>query len=418
MKLLLIGCGCVGKCFLELLSLEKIKVEVLIIIEPKNIPNWIYKLYPNLIYIKKAITNRNMYNTLKPILKFYKPFVVDVSVNTDSLKIIYYCSKIFKCNYINTSIENYEIKNPEVLDSTQKGLYKRSLMSQAIKLKKLYGKSKTTALVLAGENPGMCSYMALKGLCDYTKKYGNDHQLRLLNTKNYNLLAQSLALNTIHISEIDTQTPKKERPENHFWNTWSVVGMYSEARDPVQISDKIFPIRGVDVIVPSICIGYKGNQIEFEGRAIPHAEAYTLSNFLSTKEYMPDVFYVYKPSDMCNDSLDMFCRNGYKNIPEELCYVLEQKDIRSGWDSVGCYLQFNNGKKWWCGSVLSLNDVKKLGFKHSGSTPVQVAINLLSSIKYILKHKQIGLITPENIDYEMHLKMSKKYLGKVYSVEL
>ena len=421
MNILLIGCGCVGKCFLELLYLEKCRVNNLTIIEPKVLPKWLKDMYPNVNHIKKGLTKSNMKRILEPfcnVAEEDKPMVVDVSVNTSTLNIVKLCSKIWKCNLINTSIEDYEMRHPEILDTDEKALYRRSLMCQNKKLEKMYGQAKTTALILAGENPGEVSYKAIKGLCDYTEKFGNRVEKGLMRNKKYNLLARSLGLEKIHISEIDTQVPKRERPKDAFWGTWSVHGMIAEARDPVQISDRIIGERGMDVQEPSICVGYDGKPIHYTGSLVPHGEAYTISNFLKCRDYMPDVYYVYCPSEMTRDSLDMLRENDYKDIDDKLCYVLGQSDLKSGWDSVGCLLQFNCGRKWWCGSVLSLADVKKLGFKHSGPTPVQVAINMLSSIRYIQKNKKEGLLEPEDLEYKSQLARSKDYLGKMYSLEV
>ena len=45
---------------------------------------------------------------------------------------------------------------------------------------------------------------------------------------------------------------------------------------------------------------------------------------------------------------------------------------------------------------------------------VQVGAFLSSTIKYLAKHSNEGLILPEEMDYKTIFRDSQKYLGKVY----
>lgn len=435
MNIMMIGCGGVGRTLLEMWKLEKQTISLLIIIEPRDIPEWCFKMYPNIQHIQKALDKNNLKKILLPILRKEKPFVVDVSVDVDAIKIMELC-KMEKCNYINTSVEGWEEKNPQILNPDPKALIKRSLFERENQAEKAIGNSKTTMLTNQGANPGLISQLVMKGLNDYVEKKGDKHSKKLLKNKEFNKLAHYLGLEEIHISEIDTQKSLKPRPKGYFFNTWSCIGFQAEALDPVQIGNgsnrkgdddgativgnmRIYPIRGMDITCSSKCIGLDGETIDIQGMLIPHAEADSLSDYLTDKEYRPSVFYVYQCGKDAMNSLNEVRKNGYNPIDIDKCYVLENKDIEAGgYDSLGALLIFKNNCIWWCGSVLSIEEARRLGFKHTAPTTIQVAISMINAINYINRNKKQGLIEPEDLDWRMMIDQSKKYLGKIFSKEL
>ena len=432
MNVLMIGLGAVGRTLLELWKLENFKINNIVAVEPRDVPTWCFEMYPQLQHIKKALTKANLSRTLTPLLK-EQPFVVDVSVDVDAVKIMALCKK-YKCHYINTSVEGWEDKNPAILKTDRNALIKRSLVKREEMAEKAVGSTKTTMLTNMGANPGLISCLAQKGLHDYTMKYGDKGAKELLAKEEYAKLAKHLQLEEIHISELDTQICLKHRPKGHFFNTWSAMGFIAEALDPVQISDgtnrrkdgggivyknmRIFPIRGMDQTCESVVCGLKGETKRIEGMLIPHAEADSLSQFLTDGDYRPSVFYVYDCSKVGHESIDELRSNNYKPVPLEKCYVLENQDIeKGGYDSLGALLLFPK-HTWWCGTVLSIDEARRLGFKHVGATTVQVAISMFNAIKYINRNKTEGLIEPEDLNWKTQIKGCEKYLGNLISKEL
>ena len=100
---------------------------------------------------------------------------------------------------------------------------------------------------------------------------------------------------------------------------------------------------------------------------------------------------------------------------------MQLPEIKSGYDSLGALLFFSgkgtiDKSAHWYGSSLSTTDVKKLGFKYSNPTVVQVAISILVAMDYIEnKHADKQLMTPEDLDYKYIISHCKKYLGRLIS---
>lgn len=104
-------------------------------------------------------------------------------------------------------------------------------------------------------------------------------------------IAHHLGLDTIHVSEIDTQV-MKNIPENckTFINTWSVIGLLEEGCEPAQAGwgthEKTVPsdaeVIGTNQLAFN-CPAYKKFHLsylpdeEYVGVIIPHGEAVTIT---------------------------------------------------------------------------------------------------------------------------------------------
>ena len=445
-NILIIGLGALAKAFLEVVKLEKIHIEKITAIDPKPYEPWVQQMYPQLEYKQIGLNFRNMSKILTPLLNVSKkPFVFDLSVDVDCIPIIKLCKK-FDCVYLNTSIESWADKTPWILKTSPKDLYDRSLYKRQIEVENLLGHKKTsTILTNHGQNPGMVSSYVKRGLIDFAKKHGtkDDKQLAKgldsgkIKQIEFCKLAKSLGLEEIHISELDTQTFYTKFEKDHFYSTWSAVGFIAESLDPVQMgwgsnrprdegfrpregegNVRIFPVRGMDAMCKSVVLGSDGNVLEINGMLIPHAEADTISSFLTDGEYCPSVFYVYQPSSLAFESLKQLRDKEYHPPPHEKCHVMTNDEVRSGFDSVGTLLLFKNGKTHWCGSVVDCEFSRKLGFKHSNPTIVQVAAGVWSATKWLQTHKHSGYSEPEELNFNKILEFAMPYLGNFYSKTL
>lgn len=441
MRILFIGCGAVGSGLLELWNISNNPIGNLdiVMIEPKELPEWVIKTFPQIVHIKIAL-NEKLVDTLLKKLLDDKTFVIDVSVNVDCIEIMKLCSK-YKSMYINTSLEDW---CDEHLDITSRDLVKLeewTLYYQALIIRRALKHCKTSIAYECGANPGVISYLALKGLHDCAEQYGSPETKKLIEQKKYNQAAKKLGLATIHVSEFDTQLPYKKRPKGEFWNTWSCIGLQAEGIDPVQVgwgsfedqavgftprqgekNIRFFQKRGVDAVHNTVGLDYEGNPKYFKGYMIPHGEANSLSRTLTYKGYRPSVFYVYDPPECAKESIKMFKKNDYNIITKT--HVLRGNDIKSGFDSIGALLMFNGTGEvpdktlWWTGTVLDIKDVRKMGFKYTGPTVIQVVANINACVEYMMEHPKNGLMSPEDFDWKLMMKKISKYLGKIHSKEI
>jgi homospermidine synthase len=287
-----------------------------------------------------------------------------------------------------------------------------------------------------GMNPGMISHLAKLAIHDcFLYKF---HKKISFTKKSLSNASMKLNLQTIHVSEFDTQKLSIKFDKNTFYNTWSGYGMIAEGIDPIQIGhsktkskiDKIlgpgyttpgikniryYPIRGIEKTVDTIIITDNLHEKVIKGYLIPHGEANTLSKYLSTKEYTPNVYYVYHPSEPTMKSIENLKKRDYIAQPH-VHSVLEQSELeKNGYDSIGAHLILKEGYGWWTGTILSIDDVRNFGMKYAGPTETQVAISYLACIRWMLYHSQKGLCSPEDLPSLELIKWCKPYLGKFVS---
>ena len=135
-KLIFIGFGAVAKSLMDLFNKEKLFKSIkTIIIEPLDIPEWIYrgrKIY----HIKEKLNKDNINKLLKKINK--NTLIIDLSVETDGLLII---KKVIQkeCMYINTSLEedytNTKTKKLQTYKEIKKHtlFYRQNLLNNMVK---------------------------------------------------------------------------------------------------------------------------------------------------------------------------------------------------------------------------------------------------------------------------------------------
>jgi homospermidine synthase len=420
-KIVFIGCGAIGKTLIEIWNIEKLHMKNKItIIEPEPLPEWLIKSR-KIHHIQIGITPDNANMLLKNIDN--TTLVIDVSVGVDSLLITEICVKKGSM-YINTSLENWE--ETTTLKKDYKDFKKNTLYFRE-QLMKMQAKTKSTIVIDHGFNPGIIQAFALTAIDKLSPEPPKDYAER----------AKELEIVSIQVVEFDSQLTDFELYPDIFVNTWSSLGFQAEGTDHCMIGygtlDNSFekyklitPTDGeknvrfinnhsMDLEKESITLDPKGKPFKYTGMLITHGESNTLSRFLTTKDksYRPSVYYVYSPSKIAWECLKQTRKNNYEPLP--YWHVLEQDEITNdGFDSIGALLTFKDGKQYWSGSVLSISDVKKLGFKYATATTLQVGAALNSAIEYILTHKKEGYQTPEQLDHKYILDHAKKYLGNLY----
>jgi len=425
-KLLLLGMGTVQRSLFELMNHKHhklLKTPIIICICPEEIPNYIIEIIPQLQHIRTLITDKNMNQLLEPLMD-NKTLCIDLTVNTDSIRIIEIARKN-NCLYINTSIEEYkkeQIKNPE----------KETLYYQNIKLEKSLKKVKSNISIFesTGANPGLISNLTMMAI----HKYCEDHNPKLLKhiRKNKWSYVASRCVHMIHCAEKDTQETHYKAKPNYIYNTWSPAGYISEALSPSFISSPVPPSpeykqskynplmyinpekKSMDSFTKSYIITPDNRVEQIKGRMITHNEVVSMSELFSTKNYVPIISYVYDSCPISQQCLELMKKNNYKEPQNNI--AIYQNDVinKDSFDSLGACVFFNDGRIYWCGSVLTNNQtMAKLGQNcHSNCTQMQISISVLSYIEYLLKNRYKGVMTSEDVYYKNILKYCKPYLGK------
>lgn len=475
-KLILIGCGGLGLCALELLPICRFLPPKLIrdvaVVDPREIPAHydFFRSYHSITQLRVGLTAANIDRVLSRVLRG-RTLVLDASVGVSGLEVMRHAHRA-GCLYVNTSMEYWDLSRPEVLAPAGPKLYERTLHSQYMRAVRAFRRAGTargaTMIFDHGANPGLISHLAKKGLADFAaSRLGRPAPASLpVRAADYKAIARSLGVHTIHVAELDTQEVRKGfREGNAFYNTWSAPGFIAEALDPVQLGfseahrsklpeslrrETLYPPpargraaagalraprsensnyantryarrHGYDATARTKVLPPEGNlAVDVTGFVIPHGESNTLSAYLSRGSYVPNVYYVYRPSAPALRSLARLRRASASGAPLRAEPVLDQTSLDSeanGFDSIGAYIQTDDGA-WWCGTVLSIQDVRRLGVAYAGPTECQVAISYLAAAKWALLHRRRGLCNPEHLDSNRILQWCRPFLGRLASQPL
>lgn len=306
-------------------------------------------------------------------------------------------------------------------------------------MRKKYSSGYPTAVVQFGCNPGIVSLFAKKAVKELVNNsnslYVSIHRKklkRLLVNGNYAEVSRLLKLETIVITDYDTQQIKqKNLDKNTLYNTWNPSGLYDEACSNVEIclgthyemnglEDSIkeyvkedgycmLKERGIDVV----CSTYSPLGI-FDGHIITHEEIFSIGEFFSVRDnagnpiYRPTVFFSYRPSDAAMWSLDNIKQNGYKNLDNSQIITDE---IISGGEAVGIIIKGKRFKSIYYGSTVKIENLKKR-LPEETPTIIQVTASALAAFKWMIRNPNKGMCFPEELPEEEILIDAQKYLGQ------
>jgi homospermidine synthase len=150
---------------------------------------------------------------------------------------------------------------------------------------------------------------------------------------------------------------------------------------------------------------------------IRHGEAFGISDKLTVFKdkkpvYRPTVHYAYMPCHETISSLwELKCRN-YQLQPN--LRILSDREITSGADILGALVMGHKYNSWWTGSSLAIEESRKLA-PGQNATTIQVALGVVSAVKYIIENPEKGILLPDDIPHNYALKISKPYLGEFIS---
>ncbi|MFA6079701.1 MAG: saccharopine dehydrogenase C-terminal domain-containing protein, partial [Candidatus Omnitrophota bacterium] len=404
----------------------------------KELKSWIDK---GVKYSQEKITPMNLASELS---KHVSPggLIIDLGWNIGCEDILTWCHDN-SVLYVNTSVEDWD----PYADIHSKTPYQKSLYYRQMELRdmtaKWNGSSSMTAIVDHGANPGLISHFTKKGIADIAEKCLRDKTVKMksvkaiehfLCEKKFNYLAKELGIKTIHCSERDTQITNKPKEVDEFVGTWSVEGLREEGVSPAEMGwgthetklpklsylpqrgpkNQIFLAQmGINTWVRS----WIPNQ-EIVGMVIRHGEAFGISDRLTVWEgkkavYRPTVHYAYMPCHETISSLhELRCRN-YELQPR---WRIMSDEITGGEDILGALIMGHKYNSWWTGSVLSIEESRKL-IPHQNATTMQVAIGVVSAVMWMIENPKKGLCLPDDIPHDYILNIAKPYLGKLVSVQ-
>jgi homospermidine synthase len=434
-KVLVLGAGSVSQSVLPLLIEHLVDASNITIMDQRDNRTRVDgALKLGATYIQDEITKENIDSQLSKYLKA-GDFLLDLAWNIDANTILQWCHD-HGVLYLNTSVEEWDPyvggANRHPLERT---LYYRHMRMR--EMKSNWTNKGATAIVEHGANPGLVSHLVKKALVDIAERALREGKAptgveSALTSETYNELSHLLGVKVIHISERDTQVTNQPKQWGEFVNTWSVEGFYEEGIAPAELGwgthEKALPVNGYEHPTGprnQIAIAQPGAttwvrswvpNFEIQGMVIRHGEAFTISDHLSVWQdgkatYRPTVHYAYCPSNEAIISmreLEMLNWKMHKN------QRIMNDEITAGDDRLGVLLMGHAYKSWWTGSLLSIEQSRKL-IPGQSATTVQVASAVYAAVAWAMKNPDSGLLVPDELPWREVLGYAEKYWGGLHS---
>lgn len=425
-KVYLFGFGAIGHpilyMFLKIVTIDPSNITVIDKMDKHDENKYFRK--KGVKFVKAEITKDNYRLLLQGIGK--NDMIIDCAYNIMTADMIRLCQEV-GCHYINSCIEFWDYKG--VVDPIEYSLYRKH--KELDELNKSFGTKNFNAIISMGCNPGNVSIWTKLGLEKLAQVYGiKDH-------KSFAELAQKLEVQTIHISERDTQQTKDPKQPNEYCNTWASDGeaFYEEILGCVEASwgthEEKMPkhtimMKDNFIIMDYTCIHTMAQSVvplygRYFGYIIRHDEVNTIGKTLELREgdkiiYKPSIYYVYHPCDSAKISMDELTEKDKEYHPK---WRLLTYEITKGRDILGVSFFLKNGDVWWIGSVLCIDEAREI-FDHKmdrwvNATNTQVMAGYISGILYILdlikKGENRGMMDPDDLPHREIWEKMKPFLG-------
>lgn len=437
-KVLILGYGAVGRCTLPLL-LRHVKVPLknitVIDIEDKSrqLKQWTNK---GIKFHQRSVEKHNLPRVFSDYLE-KGGLLIDLAWNIECSEILKWCHEN-DVLYVNTSVEVWNPTARVFKDSP----YEKSLYWRHMRLRELTKNwtDSPTAVVEHGANPGLISHFAKQGLADIANKLAKDGKAKnpeklksLARQGKFGELAMRLGVKVVHCSERDTQITDKPKQVGEFVSTWSIEGLREEGTAPSEMGwgtheKQLPPLAHIPPIGPKnqVFLAQMGintwvrswvPDYEIVGMAIRHGEAFSLSDSWTVWKagkavYRPTVHYAYVPCDETIKSLHEL--RGLNYELQDKRRILYDDEILSGADILGALVMGHEYKSWWTGSILDIEEARKL-LPGQNATTIQVAIGVTAAVIWMIENPREGFKLPDDLPHEYVLKIAKPYLGKFVS---
>ncbi|MEX8495201.1 saccharopine dehydrogenase NADP-binding domain-containing protein [Sphaerotilus sp.] len=351
--------------------------------------------------------------------------VINVATSISSLDVIRLAQQQ-GAFYLDTCIDPWEYLDG-TLDSATNTNY--CMREQVMALQAAQRAQKLpTAVVAHGANPGLVSLLVKEALLLMARAH-LPQPVVPCGAAEWALLAETLGVRVIQISERDHQHTDRPRSAAEFVNTWSVDGFVAEALQPVELGwgshehagPLAVEVRHHDsgckaaVYLPRFGVQtrvrtWTPQAGEFTGYLISHNEAISLASFLTVgggmqPRYRPTVYYAYHPCDQALESLALLV-DGHRHAIASARVLKDELD--GGIDELGVLLVSDRHPSLWLGSQLSIQQARRIA-PHNNATSLQVVGSMMAAIAWIQAHPQAGIVESEAMDHEFLLARARPY---------
>ncbi len=439
-KILVIGLGAVSRCALPLIfkhiQMDPKRITVMDFGDVDDAARDVKARGAN--FVKEKIERETMGRQFAKYVGS-GDIIIDLAWNIGCNDILQWCHD-HNVRYINTSVELWD-PYEGAADKTpqQRTLYVRHMAMR--KMMAAWTTKGPTAVLDHGANPGLVQHFTKEALIDIASKWledfktpspRRDHISDALKSRAFNRLAMHLGVKTIHISERDTQITNQPKQTNEFVNTWSIEGFREEGVAPAEMGwgthERTLPPRACfheSGPMNQICLAQMGCRTlvrswvpcgEIIGMVVRHGEAFSISEYLTVLDgnhpiYRPTVHYAYHPCDNAIVSMHELQMRNYDLQPR---LRIMGDDIVSGRDELGCLLMGHDYKSWWIGSLLDIEETRRL-VPHQNATTLQVAASILAATLWMIENPSEGVNLPDQLPHDFILKHAKPYLGPFIS---
>jgi homospermidine synthase len=390
-------------------------------------------------FVRLRITPENLGAVLTQYLSA-GDLLVDLAWNIDCCEVLQWCHDRGVL-YVNTSVEIWD----PYAGAKQKHPTERTLYWRHMNIRRMiagWSEPGPTAVIEHGANPGLISHWTKRGLLDIAQQILTDRKVgdaeadeirHLAQDRVFNRLAMKLGVKVIHCSERDTQSTDKPKQVDEFVNTWCIEGLREEGITTAEMGwgthERELPpaaFQHAEGPRNQICMARMGintwvvSWVPYyciRGMIIRHGEAFTISDYLTVWEddraiYRPTVHYAYCPCDCAIVSLEELRGRDYVLQPKQR---IMQDEIIGGSDILGALLMGHAYNSWWTGSVLSIEESRRL-VPHQNATTLQVAVSVVAAAKWMVENPNRGVCVPDDLPHDYILDVARPYLGQSLSI--
>ncbi|MEQ8860832.1 MAG: saccharopine dehydrogenase NADP-binding domain-containing protein [Pseudomonadales bacterium] len=428
-SIVLIGFGSIGRGVLPLIERHfSFDHNRMCVIDP-DAENRTFLKQRGVRLIDQALTRDNYRELLGGLFagETGQGFVVNVSVDTDSLDVMTFCRELGVL-YIDTVVEPW----PGFYFDMDQPLEARTnyALRERVRAEKAANPGGTTAVSCCGANPGMVSWFVKEALLNLSRDLGHG-AARPRSREDWATLMHVLGVKGVHIAERDTQYVHTPKPIGTFVNTWSVEGFVAESFQPAELGwgthEKWFPENGrrhESGCRAAIYLDSPGGLTRVHswcptpgaqyGFLVTHNEAISISDYFTLgdpgdPEFRPTCHYAYHP---CNDALLSLHETFGSGAVQSTHRILDETEVIGGIDELGVLLYGHVKNAYWYGSRLSMAETRELA-PYQNATGLQVTSAILAGMVWALENPRAGIVEAEEMDHERCLGIQKPYLGPV-----
>jgi len=378
-------------------------------------------------FVKQPLTRENYRGLLEAELSA-GDFLLNLSVDVSSVALIELSQKNGWL-YLDTCIEPWLGGYTDTsLSPSHRSNY--ALRETALEMRAKAGKGGPTAVLTHGANPGLVSHFVKKALLDIARDTGLT-VAKPTNRAEWATLMEQLGVKMVHVAERDTQVANIPKKVGEFVNTWSIDGFVGEGCQPAELGwgshEKALPPDGqrhefgcdasIFLLRPGASTRVRTwtpKEGPFHGFLITHGEAISISDYFTVRDgdkirFRPTCHYAYHPSDDAVKSVHELAGKNWQMQPEKR---LMMNEIISGSDELGVLLAGHAKGAYWYGSQLTVEEARKL-CPQNNATSLQVTVSVLAGVIYAMEKPDLGILEPEEMDFERVLELAMPYLGPV-----